>query len=152
VFGDFLYELTARDQQAAFPESVLEYSISAGGFGSFNIQWQVPAGKVFLLQSLTLVSVPGGAQSVLSCGASVIRGSLNKLIHTDPFTAATPSAARRSNRDFGGAGVVLLPGDILDLGTTYDVAVVFNIFETGFTGVLLPRGSFGPGDLRRLTP
>lgn len=136
-FGDFLYQLTARDGQALGLEYVQvtqTKQLTASLIESF---WRVPADRALYVQSLHLEA---NHPTALVTSTEVLVAPLEGYL-----TTQTPvqRQANSSGQAFQNLllPLTLFPNTIVVCKANYSTAAVGNTLICGLTGWLLPRGN-----------
>jgi len=148
VIGDFLYALTARDQQAALLEPVIAARLSTLALASFSVAFQVPSGRAMLLKSFVMRATATGGQTINTVQFRVTRLDQSANIAANAFLAAPPVDWFLQTANMN--DIILMPLDILEAQATFSAGVAVNTISLDLNGLLIPRGSLGFGALIQL--
>lgn len=140
-FPEFLYNLTARDQQLAPIE--LWYGGTTGTALATGIQtpnYQVPPDRILVITSAYLLLAPGAGQSGLSASLSVQNITNGASTRIDAHTFAAPAAAQwAENGEF--SSVIVPPNGLVFAVGFFNAGAVANSVRWEASGVLIPRGN-----------
>jgi len=143
-FPEYLYRLTARDEQVTPLEIVNVFGTSGAlatptppiaAFGT------VPKGKIFLITSVNATLIPGGAQLPLSWQLQVFRPGVSNVGLCSGSFSGTTTAALPLYGSKGGP--FYIPEDYQFVGqSVFNAGAANNSFRLDITGIYIPRGNF----------
>lgn len=139
-FPEFLYQLTARDQQVTWLDPTLRAdSTSAAAASVSSTIFTIPQGQVLILLNAMCRGTPGGAQFVARTRIDVLP------------PAASNNFFLASDDTIGGAGLslsVTWTGEVLIPATwqlrgvaDFNAGAVANTIEFHFMGILIPAAN-----------
>lgn len=140
MFPEFLFKLTARDEQVTPLEAITYAGQTANANASVvaTADYTVPMGRVLALTSCGVyMGSAAGVTPQTGIVYAVDPSGNQAIVHAETYTAAAGAIAAT------GGGVVYLPENFILRGQgTWSGAGLFNSINLTFTGVLIPRGNF----------
>lgn len=137
---EFLYQLSARDQQRTWLDPVL-VSLSANVAGvEFNSNvFLIPNDKVMIVNNLVLAADPGAAQACIALQLSLLVPTALSFI---PIARTTFAAVLNENQALNWSGsLVAPPGYAVNMLGTFDAGVAANQITGTVVGILIPVGN-----------
>lgn len=141
--GDWLFRLTARDQQQAQIEFVREKTGQIALLSAtVSITFEVPISKIFMLTFYRGVATAGAAQNVISTQLQYYPNRLQPDPSDIAFEFDFVAPISRGNF-WWPEGLLIPPGNTIRYIAGFSAAVNPNNVELQLNGLFIPRGEVG---------
>lgn len=153
MIGDYLYQLTPRDEQVTGIEFVNRNITASGAVVFLQAQYVVPAGRALRLTNAHAFATPAAATAVVSMdiGAYLPQDPANLWLIESPgvnttnlgtgIIAAFNAPANTPIVTHWDGEIWLPPDAILNLRASFAAGILGNRCDMSFSGLLLPRGT-----------
>lgn len=148
MIGDFLYQLTARDQQSVAHEIYLDYANNAGNVTNLATAFPrtIPEGRILCLTHWEIEIDPGTGQLCLGAYIQAVGAAIYPVtplqIDAMPRSEGATASAGGFVRWSANLWPVLLPGPVnLQTVVIFDSGTNSNAIQQHVYGLILPRGN-----------
>lgn len=148
MIGDFLYQLTPRDEQVT-PLDLLYQTVGNTAVStSLGASFFTLANRALLLQGLTCIAEGAGAALVQRLQVTLQRAApFTPITIFEFFHRFVPAGVASMDFQIYPAHLVIAPNHVIVVAVTLSAAVAGNNVNLNVAGINIPRGNLSLGQL-----
>lgn len=142
MIGDYLYELSARDQQLSWLDPLITRVTLSSNTVTVEPQYEVPSGKALLLRSVSIWGDAGTTQTVTSLFIELAHTTAGFETYLATIFSEQLTTATKNDIALNWSGLIVLPQNWIIRGTSnFDNGVNANTSSISLVGMLIPIGN-----------